>query len=127
MKEITVNIEGKEFIIDLEKAKELGVLKEDKTIKDFQVGDVFLLASGSKVIIVQNGYNNIYSDTEQRYNFAGLGYSLNLYSSSSFGKEGGTKEEVLAYLNNGNFFSERPAKFLKNINKDVEKLLVKLN
>lgn len=125
MKEITVNIEGKEFIIDLEKAKELGVLKEDKTIKDLQVGDVFLLASGSKVIIVQNGYNNIYSDTEQRYNFAGLGYSLDLYS--SFGKEGGTKEEVLAYLNNGNYFLERPTKFLKNINKDVENFLQKLN
>jgi hypothetical protein len=126
MKNINITIEETEYIFDIEKAKELGVLKEDKTIKDLQVGDVFLLSSGSRVIIVQTGYTSIYdSNNEQRYNFAGLGKGLDLYS--SFGKEGGTKEEVLSYLNNGNSFSERPAKFLKNINKDVEKLLVKLN
>jgi len=125
MKEITIQIEGQDFIIDLDKAKELGVIKEDSTIKDFKVGDVFLLSGGCKVIIVQTGYTSFYeSDVEQRYSFAGLAAGLDLFS--SFGKEGGTRKEVLAYLNNGDSYSDTPAKFLKNINKDISRLLSKL-
>jgi hypothetical protein len=120
MKEITIQIEGQDFIIDLDKAKSLGVVKEDPTIKDFNVGDVFLLASGSKVIIVQTGYTNIYeSDIEQRYSFAGLD-GLRFFS--NFGKEGATKEKIISYLNQKTYF-EKNTKFLKNINKDISKLI----
>jgi len=117
MKEITVNIEGTEFIIDLEKAKELGVLREDTKIKDFNVGDVFLTSSGSKVMIVQSGYASF--NQEQKYNFAGLD-GLRFFS--NFGKEGATKEKIISYLNQKIYF-EKNSKFLKNINEDISKLI----
>jgi hypothetical protein len=118
MKEITIQIEGQDFIIDLDKAKELGVIKENPIIKDFNVGDVFLYC-GSKVIIVKTGYNSVFE--EQRYSLAGLYGTLNLFS--SFGKEGATKEVVLGYLNG----QHANTKFLKNIDKDIRKFLETIN
>jgi hypothetical protein len=118
MKEIKITIEGKEYNIDIEKAKELGVLKVpkvDTTIKSFEVGDVF--SSGfDAILIVQNGRPLI--SAEQRYNIAGLD-GLFLYS--DFGSEGVSKEEMLAYLNKGD--DGFGYKFVKNVNSEIETLL----
>lgn len=115
-----VTIEGKEYEIDIEKAKELGVLKEDATIKDFKVGDVFVPASGGyKIIIVQNGF--ACSSEEQKYNIAGL-YGFEIYS--DFGSQGLNKTEMLAWLNES--WNGEHAKFIKNINNDIEELLSNL-
>lgn len=111
-----VTIDGKEYEIDIEKAKELGVLREDTTIKDFKVGDVFLPGCGSKLIIVQNGYAS--SSKEQKYNIAGL-YGFEIYS--DFGSQGLNKTEMLAWLNKSN--NGNHTKFIKNINNDIEELL----
>lgn len=120
MKEITVKIEETEYIIDLEKAKELGVLKEDTTIKDFKVGDVFSLPwYGDNIIIVQNGYAS--SSKEQKYNIAGLD-GLGLYL--DFGSQGLNKTEMLAWLNKSN--NGKHVKFIKNINNDIAELLKSL-
>lgn len=112
MKEITVNIEGKEFIIDLEKAKSLGVLKEDKIIKDFNVGDMYSITNGYEaIIIVETGWNSCL------YNIIGLCDDLSYYS--DFGKEGISKEKMLEYLQM-NYTTKH---FVKNINSDFKKLV----
>jgi hypothetical protein len=114
MKEITVNIEGTEYTIDIEKAKSLGILK-DKTIKDFKVGDVYLYndRANIKIIIVESGYCDV--DTSHRWNIAGLDHGLRVYS--DFGSEGASKKQMLEYLNDG------PKKFIKNINEDIKSLM----
>ena len=114
-----VTIEGKEYEIDIEKAKELGVLKEDATIKDFKVGDVFVPASGGKVIIVQNGYTDY--KREQKYNIAGLD-GLELYS--DIGSQGLNKTEMLAWLNRS--WNGKHTKFIKNINNDIKEWMSNL-
>jgi hypothetical protein len=120
MKEIKVTIEGEEYNIDIEKAKELGVLKVpkvDTTIKSFQVGDVFSLGF-DPILIVQNGWPLI--SAEQRYNIAGLD-GLFLYS--DFGSKGLSVKEMLDYLNKGD--DGFGYKFVKNVNSEIETLLRK--
>ena len=115
MKEIKVTFEGKDFTINIDKAKKLGVLKEDKTIKDFQVGDVF--SSGfDPILIVQNGWP--ITSKEQRYNIAGLD---GLFLFSNFSDKGLNKEQMLAYLNRGD--DGVGYKYVKNINKEIKTLL----
>jgi uncharacterized Fe-S cluster-containing MiaB family protein len=112
MKEITVNIEGKEFIIDLEKAKSLGVLKEDKIIKDFKVGDMYSSTNGYEgIIIVETGWKSCL------YNVIGLCDDLSYYS--DFGKEGVSREKMLEYLQK-NYTTKH---FVKNINNDFRNLV----
>ena len=115
-----VTIEGKEYEIDIEKAKELGVIKEDNSIKDFKVGDVFRLHYGGNfIVIIETGYHSF---GKERYSFTGLDNVISNYS--SFGPEGGTKEDVLKQLNK---WKARDAiVFLKNINEDFKKLLKSL-
>lgn len=121
MKEITIQIDGQDFIIDIDRAKELGVVKEN-TIKSFKVGDVFKLASGTRVIIVQNGYGN---DRNQRYNIAGNLNTLDLFS--DIGEKGFNKREMLQFLNKPNSWqpNER-TKFIKNVNEDLKKWMYNL-
>jgi hypothetical protein len=118
--ETKITIEGKEYTVDIAKAKELGVLKEDATIKDFKVGDVFSLPwYGDNIIIVQNGY--VSSSKEQKYNIAGLD-GLGIYP--DFGSQGLNKTEMLAWLNKSN--NGKRTKFIKNINNDIAELLKSL-
>jgi hypothetical protein len=114
MNNITVHIDGKDFIIDIAKAKSLGLLKADTTIKDFRVGDVFMTSHSSAVIIVKCGYA---SRGEQKYSIAGLSGGLDIFS--DFGEKGATKEEVLKFLNRPHAGIE----FIKNINADFSLLL----
>lgn len=112
---VTVQISGKDYIIDIAKAKSLGVLKEDTTIKDFNVGDVFINDVGIAVIIVPAGYGN-------RYSIAGLHGDLNVFS--DFGAHGATRAEILEFLNSKSRGYTR--KFVKNINADFSLLLAKV-
>jgi hypothetical protein len=110
-----VTLEGKEYEIDLEKAKELGVIKEDNSIKDFEVGDVF--SSGfNPILIVQNGWPD--ASKEKRYNIAGLD-GMHLYS--DFGNKGASKQEMLNYLNYGRRGED--LQFIKNVNSEIDTLL----
>jgi len=112
MKEIKVTLEGEDFYIDIEQAQKLGLLRDNPSISNFHIGDLFKTRDSSYVIIMPCGYSN-------RYSLGGL-YGFDIFS--NFGKEGATKEEILAYLNQ----SELNAKFVKNVNRDVEALMKKL-
>jgi len=114
-----ITIEDKEYLIDIEKAKELGVLKEDNSIKSFKVGDAFRLKHGNIIVIIEAGYNDF---DKLRYSFSGLCDSIGNYS--TFGSEGGTEEQVLKQLNKWKD-SERIV-FVKNINEDFAKLIKSL-
>ena len=116
MNEIKVTIEGEDFYIDIEQAQKLGLLKDKPSIKDFKVGDLFKTEGGGYIIIVPCGYNNL---SNERYSLGGL-HGFDIFS--NFGKEGVTKKQILAYLNQ----SSVNAKYVKNVNKDVEALMVKL-
>lgn len=112
-----ITYEGKEFEIDLERAKELGVLKETlPLITDFEIGDAYRLKYGNSIVVVEAGY--AYGDGV-RYSFSGFGNELCNYS--SFGKQGGTREQVLEHLNA--YQKNQGAVFIKNINEDFKKLL----
>lgn len=114
-----VTIEGKEFEIDLERAEELGVLKETlPLITDFEIGDAYRLKYGNSIVVVEAGYAG---GDSMRYSFSGFGNELCNYS--SFGKRGGTREQVLEYLN---AYQKKGAVFIKNINEDFKKLLKSL-
>ena len=118
--ETKITIEGKEYTVDIAKAKELGVLKEDTTIKDFKVGDAYRLITGNIIVIIEAGYA-LLVDGGMRYSFSGFRDELCNYS--SFGKRGGTREQVLEYLN---AYQKKGAVFIKNINEDFKKLLKSL-
>lgn len=118
---VSVQINGKDYIIDIAKAKSLGVIKEDATIKDFSVGDVFVNDVfvndvGNAVIIVPTGYS-------YRYSIAGLWGDLNVFS--DFGAQGATKKEMLQFLN-AETHGGISWKFVKNINADFSLLLTKV-
>lgn len=103
-----IEIEGKEYEIDISRAKELGICKETK-ITDFSVADVFENKNGSRILIVQSSYSFA------KYNIAGLS---GLYLFSNF-DEPLSREQMLLFLNN------REYKFIKNINSDIETLINK--
>lgn len=116
MKEITVNIEGTEYTIDIEKAKSLGLLKDTK-IDAIRTGDLFKLTNNNIVLIVAKCWGRAYAG--QRWGLAGLADTLELYS--AFNKEGATEEEMLQWLN-----QQKGIKFIKNINDDVKALISSL-
>ena len=113
MKEIQVKIDEETFYIDIEQAKKSGLLKQKPFIQFFQVGDLFTTENGRKIIITPCGY------ISGRYSMAGL-CGLAIYS--NFEKTGATFKEMLDHLNKPHV----NAKFIKNINRDVEELVTKL-
>jgi hypothetical protein len=107
-----IEIEGKEYEIDISRAKKLGICKEThKKITDFSVGDVFESEDCLRILIVQS----VYSKT--KYNIAGRN---GLYLYSDFGETPFNQEQMLEYLNN-----HQKYKFIKNINSDIETLINK--
>jgi len=114
-----ITIEDKEYTIDIDKAKKLGVLKEDNSIKSFKVGDAFRFKHGNIIVIVETGFN---SPDRQRYSFSGLYDSIGNYS--TFDSVGGTKEDVLKQLNKWKMHCGLV--FVKNINEDFAKLIKSL-
>lgn len=121
MDDLKIKIDGKDYVFDVAKAKQLGVLKEDTTIKDVSVGDVFrYVDSGNLLVVVPHGYNP--NPGTERFNIAGCHRGLYVYS--TFGKDGATKEQLLLYLNSSNTGTH--LKFVKNINDDFKQLLENL-
>jgi hypothetical protein len=106
-----IEIEGKEYEIDINRAKELGLCKEIK-ITDFSVGDVFETKCGSRVLIIRSTYNPY----GYKYNIAG---NDGLYLYSDFGENPLGREQMLDFLNKHEY------KFIKNINSDIETLISK--
>jgi hypothetical protein len=115
-----ITFEGKEYLIDIDKAKELGVLKEDDSIKSFKIGDAFKLGNGNIAVIIETGYNPVLE--VPRYSFTGLCNSL--LNFSTFGSEGGTEEQVLNQLNKCK--KSGGVVFVKNINEDIAELFKSL-
>lgn len=111
-KKTIVVIEGREYTLDIDKAKELQILTEKSRFTTFKVGDVFRLYSGSVIVIVPFGYNH-----SGKYGIMGNG-GMEFFSDSGF--EGFTEGEMLKWLNSG------IKTFVKNINDDFISLLKKL-
>jgi len=108
--QIKINIEGTEYEIDINRAKELGLCKEThKKITDFSAGDVFESRNGSRILIIETSYSNT------KYNIAGRN---GLYLYSDFEETPFNREQMLEYLN-----SDRKYKFIKNINSDIDNLI----
>jgi len=118
-----IEIEGKKYVIDTEKALSLGVLKEDKVITSFEVGDLYIIdPHDTPVVIVEHGYK--YSSTDLKepklYNIIGFNYTLQNYSDF---RKGATEEQMIEFLNRQITFG---AKFIKNINQDFHALVQKV-
>ena len=111
MKQLKVTIEGTEYTLDIEKAKNLGVLKEGAIIKDFKVGDMYALDEYEAIIIIETGY------CSGSYSIIGLSEGLDHYS--DFGEDGVGSSKMLEYLQM-NYTSNH---FVKNINNDFKKLV----
>ena len=118
MKELNITIEGTEYIFDIEKAKSLGVLREDTTIKTFEVGDLYLLHNCSPLIIVEHGFASLQYGESILYNIIGLWSGLQTYSDFPCGA---TREEMLAHLNS--YAKDKALKFVKNIDADFKALV----
>jgi len=86
-------------------------LNKPDQIVDFKVGDVFAYGGGkgTKVLILSAGYNS------DRYELGNCPNALNIWS--DFCGNGATRKEILEKLNNN------CAKFIKNINNDLNKLV----
>lgn len=121
MKDFKLSIEGVEYQFDVEKAKELGVLKED-SIKSFKVGDAFRLSNCNIAVIIETGYHGIDGYDKPHYSFTGLCCRLQNYS--TFGPVGGTEVEVLEQLNK--WKKQSGLVFVKNINEDIAELFKNL-
>lgn len=109
---IKVSIDGKEYEIDLEKYKSLGLIKEIRPeIKDFEVGDIFTCDNNrSFAIIIKTCYS---SDS---YSLVGLDDSLLNYANvQKF-----PKERVLNHLNTQKYIK------VGNINDTVKNYLQSL-
>lgn len=105
-----VTLDGKEYEVNLAKAKELGLCKEiEPQITSFFVGDIFKAASSCRVMIIQSQYRN------PTYTLAGLS-GLELFSNISHSLY---EKEMLEYLNKHRY------KFLGNINKGISELINK--
>ena len=123
MKEITVTIDNAEFVVDIEKAKSLGVLKQVyKPITSFLIGDVYRIGNDN-IIIVEHGYNTGWGDDPKRYNIMGLCGRFKNYS--TFGKNGASSDEMLKYIND--MCKTNHLVFVKNIGEDFKNLLNNLN
>ncbi len=101
-----IEIEGKKYEIDVERAKELGICKEVQKIKDIKAGDVFE-DCGTRVLLIQP----IYGFGE--FNIAGLNGLLPYSDLNALL----SREDMIEFLNEGGF------KFVKNINDQINELI----
>jgi len=102
-----ITIKEKEFEIDIERAKELGICKEVNKIKEIKAGDVFESVGGTRVMIIQP-----ISEIEE-FNIVGFD-GLEPYSDFS---ELQTRYEMTEFLVEGNYT------FIANINDQIDKLI----
>jgi ribosomal protein S18 acetylase RimI-like enzyme len=113
MNEITIN--DKTFLIDIERAKSLGLITEKrKQIVHFEDGDLFA-GEHLSVVVMRRSYKSDFWDIVAA-EYRGLEHF------SDFGvdrehSEGLTFDEMLDFLNN------RELSFVKNINYDIKNLV----
>jgi len=113
MNKQVVTIGDKNYIIDLDRAKELGICIENK-IESFSVGDVFRSTSGLVSILILECNCAVAKNT--RYQIAGR-QGLETYSDFD---EPITAEEIVEYLNDGGYTR------VGNINDEVARLIGEL-
>ena len=110
-----ITIEGINYEINMQKAKELGICTEIREqIESFNVGDVFEKVDEGgnvRVLISQSSHG---SRREDKYNIAGC-IGLEVYS--DFSDRSISEKELLKWLN------KREYKFVKNINKQISNLI----
>lgn len=100
-----INHENKNYVLDVDRAIELGVLKQKI---EYKIGDVFGQGN-TKCVIVESGHSS------GRYSVIGL-YGLSFYSNTNYS----TPQEVGDYMIN---CGDVGFKYLGNINDDFRKLL----
>lgn len=112
MNTTTVTINGQDFTIDLDKAKQLGLLQERQLITDLAIGDVFESEGGLlRIMIIDAFYDG--SDNINRFQIAGLN-GLEPYSDF---------EELLDMGDMLDLLNDRKYKFVKNINDEINALI----
>jgi len=112
MNTTTVTINGQDFTIDLDKAKQLGLLQERQLITDLASGDVFESEGGVvRIMIIDAFYDD--SDNINRFQIAGLN-GLQPYSDF---------EELLDMGDMLDWLNDRKYKFVKNINDKINALI----
>lgn len=115
MNEITIN--DKTFLIDIERAKSLGLITEKREqITDFEDGDLFA-GEHLSVVVMRRSFESDFWDVVAA-EYSGLKHFSDFREDGNNPK-GLTFDEMLVFLNN------RELSFVKNINNDI-KVLVKL-
>jgi hypothetical protein len=105
---MNITINGKDYMLDFNAAIANGVLKEDKSIKDINPGDLFQASSYRPMLIIKNG---------PKYHYLMCDYDIddNLYT---HGKEY-TRQGLIDYLNGIG------AVFVSNIGTDIANIVNK--
>lgn len=109
-KEIEIQVGNEKYIVDLEKAKQLGVIKR-KELTSFDSGDVFKTKFGTTILVLE--IFTSYKSISERYQIFGLDGQLKAFS--DFNKLQ-TKQQILDLLNRNEYL------FVKNVNDTSEKL-----
>lgn len=121
MNKIKFNISGKDYFVNIEKLRSMGVIEELRTEEEeealtFSIGDVFEHRGGFVRVLVV-GCNGFFGDEDrlknQKYQILGLD---GLEPFADFA-EPVSHKEMTKFLKKGNY------KWIKNINKDVEGLI----
>ena len=113
-----ITIENKKYQLNVERAKELGVIKEvAPVVKDFSVGDVYAhpTFSGGQFIIGSRTYE------AGCYMLLGMGKTLVPYT--NFGKDGATHEQMINFIND---CVKSGFRYMGNINSHIEKALMSM-
>lgn len=102
-----INIDGETYMIDLERAKMLGLISPKREpISELHEGDLFSAPSVS-VIVVRSGYKS------SKWNIM-RGDSGGFHYYSDFDASGISKDDLIAWLNNRHY------KFVANLNAALE-------
>jgi len=106
---MNIEINNKQYTIELERALELGVLRE--CITRINAGDVYEYPlGGTRLCFVEAAYSS------GRFRIIGLN-GLGCFADNPFRGEGATHLETVAWIN------ERCLKFVRNINEEVFDLI----
>jgi hypothetical protein len=107
---MNIEINNKYYTIELERALELGILKEH--ITRINIGDVYEypMGGGTHVCFVEAAYSS------GRFRIIGLN-GLSCFADGPFRGQGATHSETVAWVN------EKDLKFVRNINVEVSDLI----
>ncbi len=111
MNETTLSINSKEYIINIDKAIELGIAKPKKVkIENLQAGDVF--ENDQYRVMIIDAYCDCYGN-KNRYQLAGF-YGVEVFS--DFNRLL-SRQEMINYLNKGEYV------FIRNINTEIKEII----